>query len=192
MATSDSNMLTFGYSGKIGNMILRHFGGRSVLSKAPDFENVKWSKAQKANRKRFSQAMQWARKAMNDPELREFYKKKAKRNQTAWNAAVSDFMIRPEISEIDTNEYRGQAGDTIRIRAFDKFRVTAVIVTILTSQGYEVESGMAVQMWDGQWMYEAKEVNPGWKEGRIAVVAYDNPGHFVKSEVRIRNLRYRS
>jgi hypothetical protein len=54
---------------------------------------VKWSKAQQANRKRFGDAIHYARQAMADPRVRAHYVKigkKAKRQP--FRVAVSDFL----------------------------------------------------------------------------------------------------
>ena len=52
---------------------------------------VKWSKAQKANRKRFKQAIAYARAAMADPKVSKIYEKRgAKENRSPFRIAVSD------------------------------------------------------------------------------------------------------
>jgi hypothetical protein len=60
--------------------------------KTPDMSKVKWSKAQKANRERFRQAIAYARQAMADPKIRAQYEKRGKKaNRQAFRVAVSDF-----------------------------------------------------------------------------------------------------
>ena len=54
---------------------------------------VQWSPAQAANRKRFSQAVAYARTAMADPQLRaEYEEAAAKSGKRAFEMAVSDFI----------------------------------------------------------------------------------------------------
>ena len=182
MAKSTTNGLTHGYYGKVGDMVYRRFGNKSILQKLPDFSGVRWSKAQKGNRKRFRDATVQAHKAMADPELRAFYQKKAKKGQTAWNVAISDFMLRPVINEIDLHNYHGRKGDTVTVRAHDKYGVAAVLVFIYNGLGVEVESGMATMMFNGrlEYVYEATADNTRLSGGRVEVRVADNAGNIVK------------
>jgi hypothetical protein len=56
-----------------------------VVSLAPNTENRKWSKAQKDNRLWFHDAMVYARKALNDHDMLNYYQENAKGMQTIWN-----------------------------------------------------------------------------------------------------------
>ena len=54
---------------------------------------VKWSKAQKAYRKRFKQAIAYAQAAMADPKVSKVYEKRAaKENRQPFRMAVSDYL----------------------------------------------------------------------------------------------------
>jgi hypothetical protein len=188
MAIANNNFLFKNYSGKVGNIILRVVGNRSIISKYPDFTNVKWSKAQKANRKRFGDGMRYARKAFKDPEAVLYYESKTKPRQNKFNVAVSDYMLSPEIQHIDTTKYLGQEGNTITVSAYDKYKIMAVIVTILNATGFEIESGMAVEFpynGSGEWIYKTLESNPSWRGGRVVVRVTDSPGKVVKAERRL-------
>jgi hypothetical protein len=179
MAHSQDNSLVKNFNGKFDRMVYRTYGGMTIMSRLPNFTGRKWSKAQKANHRRFGGGAEYAGKAMKIPELAEFYNNKAKGLQNGWNMAVSDYMRKPEICEINLEEYKGRKGDLIRIRARDKFRVAAVIVTILNALGHEVESGMAVYLPASGWVYRAKEENPHWRGGTVVVKASDFPGNRV-------------
>jgi hypothetical protein len=182
MATCDDNVLTRSSRGRIGNLIFRRWGQKTVVSAVPDYTDRKWSKAQKANRLRFRDAMAYARKALDDPEKQKYYQKKAKGMQTIWNVAVADYMKKPQIKEIDVHNYKGQKGNTIRVAARDNYRVAGVIVSIVDARGFEVESGMAVEMLSSnEWIYKAMEPNTSWQGGRIVVRVTDSPGNIVKT-----------
>jgi hypothetical protein len=178
MAHTSENALVRFFGGRFGNMVYRNYDGMSVLSRRPIFKDRKWSKAQLACQKRFGKGAEWASKARENPELSAFYESKATKRVSGWNLAISDYLRNPKISEIDLEDYHGQKGDTIKVEAHDRFRVAAVIVTILNSLGFEVESGMAVNVGD-MWVYEAKEHNPMWKGGKVIVEARDFPGNRV-------------
>ena len=184
MATNTNNVITRGFRGKIGNLIFRMWGKKTVVSSAPSYKTLKWSKAQKENRRRFHDAMTWARQAMEDPEKRLYYQKKAKKMQTPWNVAVADFMKKPEIREIEVRNYHGKTGDTIEVKVWDKYMVAGVIVSIYDNRGVEVESGLAVEtLTPFVRIYQSMEDNSNWKGGHVEVRVSDFPGNVTKSSL---------
>jgi hypothetical protein len=79
-------------SGKMGIYTYRVMYGKQTLMKTPDMSKVKWSKAQKANREHFSEAIHYARQAMADPNVRAHYEKVGKKaGRQPFRVAVSDF-----------------------------------------------------------------------------------------------------
>jgi len=67
--------------------------GNMIITKRPDMSKVKWSKAQKAQRQRFKQAVAYARAALAEPKVRARYEKMAaKQQKRAWDVAVSDYF----------------------------------------------------------------------------------------------------
>jgi hypothetical protein len=180
MAHAKHNTITHGYRGLFGNIVFRWVYGKSVMQSRPDFSNVKWSKSQKACRKRFGGAMGYAQQAIKDPEKKRFYEKKAKGRCSACNMAVSDYMLNPKIRDINMDDYHGHKGDTIQVDAWDKYGVAAVLVFILNALGQEIESGMAVRMLDtGLWTYQAMEDFPPGRSGRVVVRVIDHTGNSV-------------
>ena len=80
------------YRGKIGGLTYRVMYGKQTVMKTPDMSKVKWSKAQKANRARFAEAIHYARQAMTDPKVRAHYEKLGKKaGRQPFRVAVSDF-----------------------------------------------------------------------------------------------------
>ena len=67
--------------------------GEMIVTKKPDMSKVKWSKAQKSNRKHMSQAITTAKVALLDPKVKAKYERKAKKlGRRAWNLALSDAL----------------------------------------------------------------------------------------------------
>jgi hypothetical protein len=88
------------FRGKIGGMTYRVMYGKQTAMKTPDMSNVKWSKAQQANRERFRQAIAYARQVMADPKIRAQYEKRGKKaNRQAFRVAVSDFYEGKDLLE---------------------------------------------------------------------------------------------
>jgi len=80
-------------SGTMAGMTFRQMYGKQTLMKTPDMSKVKWSKAQKEHRKRFKQAVVYARMAMDNPKVRAHYEKIAtKKGKRAFQLAISDFF----------------------------------------------------------------------------------------------------
>jgi hypothetical protein len=182
MAVSRNNVVVKNFHGRVGNIVLRVFGNKTVMSCLPTFKNRKWSKAQLECQNQFRKATKFGHKVLADPELDLFYKNNAKENQSSWNASISDYMLKPEIENIDTSDYNGHEGDTIKVEAFDKFKVVSVIVMIINALGLQIEVGAAVQMPTGEWVYKVSAENPDWKVNRIVVKVSDLPGNVVQGE----------
>ncbi len=67
--------------------------GKMIVTKKPDMSKVKWSKAQKAQRRRMESAITAAQLALMDPKVKARYERKAKKlGRRAWNLALSDAL----------------------------------------------------------------------------------------------------
>jgi DUF917 family protein len=190
MAISFKNMITRMYSGRVGDIVLRNYGGKSVMAKRPDCSKVVKSPAQLENQKRFAKAAKISKAVKNDPQRAKFYSEKRKKMKykDVYHAAMSDCMTKPKVQKVDLTTYRGQPGNVIRISAWDKFRVETVSVMILNDKGLLVERGLAVaRMFSGnqEWDYTATAENVDYKSCRILVRVKDRPGNVVEAEVDI-------
>lgn len=77
----------------MGAFTYRWTYGKQTVMKTPDMSNVKWSKAQKAHRQRFREAIRYACRAMADPKAGAHYEKAAKKaGRQPFRVAVSDFF----------------------------------------------------------------------------------------------------
>ena len=86
--------------GKNGGLTFRWMYGKQTLMKTPDMSNVKWSKAQKASRKRFAEAIAYARQAMADPEIRVHYEKVGKKaGRQPFRVTIADFFAGKNLLE---------------------------------------------------------------------------------------------
>jgi len=179
MAQTRTNILALGSYGKVGDLVYRRWGKKTVISKAPSTKHRKWTKLQKANRSLFRDAMAYARRVLKDPDVFNYYKKKRKGKQTVWNVAVADYLLRPTIDKIDISEYEGKKGNEIIVIANDKYAVASVVVSIMDAQGLEIEHGTAVCDYTPGWTYTAKKNNPKWMGCRVNVEICDMPGNVV-------------
>jgi hypothetical protein len=188
MAISYDNAITKNYHGMMGGIVFRCIGNKSIMSKRPDCSKVVKTEAQKANMKRFAAATIYGKKVLNNPRLREYYRKKKKEHQSIWNAAISDFLKKPKVKAIDLKGYKGQPGNAISISVWDRFKIESVSVTILNDMGQVIESGFAVASplsENMEWDYIATVMNPSYKGSRVVVRVSDLPGNVVQETMVI-------
>ncbi|MDR2774850.1 MAG: hypothetical protein LBC19_08935 [Tannerella sp.] len=182
MAKSKRNPVTFGLSGKLGDLLVfRQVGGQTIVSMVPEPSKTV-SEKQAAHRRRFQQAVLYAKPAVESPETGEKYKAAAKKGQTPINVAVADFFNAPDIENIDLTEYAGNEGDKIRITVSDDFAVKYVKVRISNADGSLVEEGEAVKELGDVWIYTAIRNNESLEGDKIVITASDLPGNIVRDE----------
>jgi hypothetical protein len=184
MAKSKKNAVTYGLSGKIGDLLVfRQVNGQTIVSQAADTPKTK-SEQQAKHRKHFQQAVLYARVVLESPETGELYENavKNKKGKRAFNVAVADFFHAPDIENIDLSEYGGNIGDRINIIARDDFAVKSVKVRIINPDGSIVEEGEAKQKVSALWVYTATQDNEDLNGDKIIVTASDLPGNVTEEE----------
>jgi len=94
MAKVTLNPILKQLSGAMGDVVFRVSStGETTIAKQPDMSHVKWSKAQKAHRQRFKQAVVYAKAAMAKPKVHAVYEKMAaKEHKLPYDMAVSDYF----------------------------------------------------------------------------------------------------
>jgi hypothetical protein len=179
MAKVRKNVLTRGLSGKLGNLVVfRNDGGKTIMSSAPGKRTLPLTEAQQMHQQQFKQAVLYAKAVLADPDKKAEYESAARNGESAYNMAVADFLKFPVIQEMDISMYTGQAGDKIRVRATDNFKIAEVSVTIFKSDNSIVESGIAEPAGNGRdWIYTATHANSPIGGGRIVATVTDGPGH---------------
>ncbi len=186
MAKVDNNIVTSGLRGKLGDLIVfRTRGGKTFVSKSPNMPNSN-TEAQQKHRKKFQQAVSYAKAALDMPEIKAAYAEQAKPGATAFNVAMADFFHAPHIHEVDLSSYTGQLGDLIRIVATDDFMVAQVSVSIIMANGNVIEQGEAVAHENtDDWIYTSTVEYLPAKGDFVRVSASDLPGNNVEKTVPI-------
>lgn len=175
MAHVHQNTIAKGLRGRVGDLIYKQYGDKTVVTRVPQFSGA-WSKRQIAARRRFGRASRYATEVQRDPARLAIYARVArKRKLTVRATAIADFLTAPTINEIDPSRYQGRPGDVISIWAHDNFEVVAVEVTIRDARGELVESGPAQR--DAAWRYVAQKTFAGPAPWVIEARATDRPGN---------------
>lgn len=171
------NILTKGFSGKIGDeIVFRQVKGRTFMGKRPAKHSTK-TFAQAQQQGTFKKAVYYARTLLLDATARAYYTNIAKATgmRSAYNAAIKDYMTTPQIAAIYTDNYKGVPGNPIYIEANQNLKIKSLTVTITTATNVLIESGEAVPD-QGQWMYITQQPNAVIAGTTISVTAKDRPG----------------
>jgi hypothetical protein len=190
MAIVRMNAITKGISGSIGNIVFRQYYGNTVIAGKSQIRK-KQSEQQRENRNRFKAATYWAKAQMLDPEKKAYYWRKAKKLKlpNAYTAAISDYMRKGEIKEIDARQYKGKAGDVIRLKISKKdFAIHKVDVSLWSADGTLIETAIAVKKDQHLFHYKVKEA---FDQGHVTirVVLADHTWNSVKREIVVDRLK---
>lgn len=132
----------------------------------------------------FKQSVEYAKKAIRDPEIKAAYQKMALPGQTAYNLAIRDAGHAPEVLDIDATEYSGVPGQVIIVEAVDDFTVKSLSVFITSASNRLIESGEAVLLPDGiHWLYKVQKRNQKVNGCTIKAAATDLPGNEGSLEI---------
>jgi hypothetical protein len=187
MANTNRNLLTYTYSGKVGNHVMKTRGDKSIIATRPKppkkLATGDAQQSQAAVRLQFQRATLYAKTAMKNAALKEQYSAVRRNNQTAHNVAFQDAFKGPVLSDLRTDKYTGAAGQVILVQAMDNFRVSTVEFKLTSADGTLIEQGVAVQAENGfQWGYTTQVANPAIPGTTILVTATDVPNNETKLE----------
>ncbi len=190
MAKSKDNLIMQGTSGRVGrNLVFRLKGDQTIIAKrARQKANREYTSDQRAVMNKFTRAALYAKAAIQDPQLKEAYQAKANINQTAYNVAFRDYLVKPYVALLDDTEYKGNTGESISLLIKDVLKVVDVKVELLGPNDTVIESGVAtVAPTDNtstQWKYTMTEDNPDYENSKYRITLTDTPG---KKTVEIKD-----
>ena len=185
MAIVRTNNVIRGLSGSMGSLVIRNMRGKTIVS-AKAKPRRKESPLQNENRMKFRMASGYAKRAMLDPDKKAYYWRKAKKLKlpNAYTAALSDYMRKGEVKEIDTRQYKGKAENTIRIHTRKKdFAIHKVSVSLHDRDGKMIESNLAIKNSEGLFIYKTTKDIPEGMPITIRVVLCDHVFNEVLSSV---------
>lgn len=176
------NPLLQGLSGKFGNAVVRQTKKGIVVAPIPRRTDREPTEKQKAARKRFREAVLWAKGIKGD--LRDVYIRiAAEKNCNPFNLIVSDHRHPPKIVELDASDYHGKKGQRIRVKVETLGRMQKVTVAIEDKTGKKLDQGEATAE-DAKcewWAWSATRTIPS-QCVVLRIAAKDIPGHWVELE----------
>lgn len=137
------------------------------------------SAKEEAHRQKFLEGVQYAKQQTSIEESRLLYETGiTAKKRTVHLVAMTDYLTPPRVHEVDAENYQGNIGDTIMIRATDDFMVTGVKIVIRSSDGKVLEKGNASPDEKlNHWKYLATIANPSVEGTTIQATAFDRPGN---------------
>ncbi len=188
MGKSNQNYATLGLSGKVGKVfVFRQRAGKTIVAKLPSNSKKPPTTKQKAQHEKFARAAAYAKNALLDPSLKEAYTLEAKKRQdvSAYNMAMTDYLLPPQITNVDHSAYTGDAsGEKIIIEAGDAFKITTMKVKITAANNSTLEEGNATLV-NGKWQYTTTTANATLTGTKITLIATDRPGNTTSKEITL-------
>lgn len=178
MARNRNNILARGFSGMLGDQfVLRIKNGVTYLANRPSLDPDRtFTEEQMVRQENFKAAIEYAKKSMENPDTKAMYELAAREGQSAYHMALSDAAKGPRLSRLETAGYKGQAGDILKVRATDNFRVESVRFTLSSAAGDLLEEGLAVVDENGlDWIYTVTQANAVLEGTTISITATDVP-----------------
>jgi hypothetical protein len=175
MAKVQNNIITQGLSGKLGNQIVFRSGrsGQTIVAVRPA-AGREFNATQLAHHEAFRNAIAYAKSAKDE----EVYIVKARGTEmNPFNAAVADWFYKPQVLEIQADNWNGDAGQVIRVKAQDDTLVAGVRVAITDGNGTTFEQGEAVKTDGLWWEYTTSAPVSAENSPVIVVTAEDLPGN---------------
>ncbi len=177
MGSVKENLLTKGFSGRVGDeIVFRQVDNRTLVGKRPRKRTV-LSPGTQAQSNTFKKAVLFAKTKLLDPAIRADYAARAKTAglKSAYVAAVTDYLKEPVIDSIESDYYTGAIGDIIWIISLVDFKIQSMTVTVYLPDATVLETGEAV-LEEGRWKYIATKANTVLAGTKVVVLAKDRPG----------------
>jgi len=94
MAKTKLSALVNQIQGKVGHLVFKHYGDKVVVTQAPDFSKVKPTEAQRAHRRRFTEAVSFVHRMLADPAAKAVYEARAKKEHRVHSGSASAISFR--------------------------------------------------------------------------------------------------
>jgi hypothetical protein len=193
MAISKNNPLTKGASGMLGGtLVFRSWNGKTYMSNRPK-KPTKESLLQKGNRQKFRLATEFAKRMMKEPARKAEYKQKALELglTNAYTAAITEYMRKPDIKEINIEDFEGKQGDLLAVEVSKKgFGVSAVEMVIKDSSGNVEEQGNFTNEKNNVWIYRVSSTLEQNDTYQILARVRERTGNIYEKTTQMINLPF--
>lgn len=91
MANTNNNPLLQGLRGKVGSLVIKQYGNKTVVCKKADMRHVKKTPQQIANNALFAEAAAYAKAICENAAQKKLYSLKTKPGQSVYHYAIQEF-----------------------------------------------------------------------------------------------------
>jgi hypothetical protein len=179
MANTYRNIFSRGLSGAFCSPSVAHktFSGKTIIANEPMFDDSReFIESLNVPQAAVLEATTYA----NFAKTQDVYlEKELETGLTAYYLAVADWFGMPKVLKIDVDDWMGESGQTIRVKARDNVKVARVLLVIRDAGGNILESGEAVQSAPGSpwWTYTTQTRVPMTPFPTVQAIAQDLPGN---------------
>ncbi len=92
MAISKNNIVTHTASGKVGNIIFKNYGEKTVISRYPNMTKVIRTEKQIEILDQFRAAQAYAKSILSDPDKKIAFAKTLPQGKTVYHTAISRYL----------------------------------------------------------------------------------------------------
>lgn len=92
MASVRKSIILKGISGRVGDIVIKQYRSGTVITKVPDMSGILPTKSQKKNRRRFSDAVKFAKSIVADPDEHAAWKSKTRKGTSVYHAAMRAYL----------------------------------------------------------------------------------------------------
>jgi len=179
MAKTFNNIFIRGLSGSLSDQFVtrRTRSGKTIIANNRVFdENRGFTEKQKTHQDAFREATTYAKFAKSEPLYVEMARGTG---STAYHIAISDWFGTPKVLEINVDNWTGEIGQTIRVKARDNVMVARVMVVIRDAQENVLEAGEAARSENGSiwWNYTTQALVAMTPFPTVEATAQDLPGN---------------
>ncbi len=179
MAKIKFNGLIDEVHGRVGDVVIRKYKNKTILSNRRGPNTNEPTEAQVAHNERFNKAVAFGKRVMADEALRPLYQETAKNKDIPIFAlCIADYFNTPTMDTPNLSQYKGNVGDPILITTYDDVGVVDVDVAIFAGNGTAIEKGKAVEVGtgSGSWVYTATMPVVSGSNIIVDTQAVDRPG----------------
>ncbi len=94
MAIVSNQSLLAGVRGKVGSVVIKHYGDKVVMTAMPDMRNIKPTALQRMKRDNFAAGVQYAKEIMQDPKKRAIYESKMAKGQNLFRFVLREYLLK--------------------------------------------------------------------------------------------------
>lgn len=96
MAISKNNLVTHNLSGKVGNIIFKNYGSKTIISRYPDMSKVVRTEKQIEILDQFRAAQAYAKNILSDPDKKLAFTKTIPKGKSVYHSAISRYLKNPQ------------------------------------------------------------------------------------------------